>query len=520
MQNSRGRPSLPNFLYYQSNLRSLYLSNNSIGGNFPTWLLENNTRLRGLYLRDNAFTGPLKLPTSTNPNMETFDVSDNKFNGHVPTNITSIFPNLVVLNISTNMFDGCVPCSFGDFKSIEYIDLSNNHLSGTISQELIFPESINLQYLRYLYLDSNEFSGAIPKSLSTILLLLLDVSNNCLSGRIPTSVGNMTALIEISQSNNQLEGPIPEGICNLDLFFLDLSENKLCGSVPSCFNPSRMHHVYLNNNQLEGKLPYAFYNSSYLELLELRRNKFIGRIPHWIGNLSRLSIILLGGNFTMKNSGRFEGPLLYYSITLISYTDKVELKTAYHMTFQVTEYFQSIDVPITATFMTKRNYYTYKVLDGLGNLSEIHSLNLLHNYLTGTIPETFSNLCQIESLDLSCNNLGGRIPTGMIKLYNLAVFNVAHNNLTGMIPAKFQFGTFDEGSYQGNPYLCGHPLPVDCTSTGSTSVLPSADDESEQVFFHRGLYNPFLKPCVLDNIPIFQIKVSALILYEDHYILY
>ncbi|XP_022883539.1 receptor like protein 30-like [Olea europaea var. sylvestris] len=118
MLNSRGCPSLPSFLYYQFNLRILHLSNNSIGWNFPTWLLENNTRLKGLYLMDNAFTGPLKLPTSINPNMENFDVSNNKFNGHVPTNMTSIFPNLFALNMSTNMFDGCVPSSFDDLKSI------------------------------------------------------------------------------------------------------------------------------------------------------------------------------------------------------------------------------------------------------------------------------------------------------------------------------------------------------------------------------------------------------------------
>ncbi|CAA2956654.1 LRR receptor-like serine threonine- kinase GSO1 [Olea europaea subsp. europaea] len=526
------------------------------GPNFPTWLLENNTRLGGLYLRDNGFTGPLMLPTRTNPNMEIFDVSNNKFNGHVPTNITSIFPNLLVLNMSTNMFGGCVPSSFGDLKSTEYLDLSSNNLSGTIPQDFvmgcfslfflklsdnklqgqIFPESFNLQNLGCLYLDSNEFSSTIPKSLSTIPLSVLEVSNNHLSGRIPTSVGNMTTLTEISLSNNQLEGPISEGICNLDLHLLDLSENNLCGSVPSCFNPSRMDHFYLNNNQLEGELSYAFYNCSYLELLDLRWNKFIGGIPHWIGNLSRLSIILLRGNhfegtiphqfcemdqlsmidlsfnflsvqippclgnFTTKNSGRFEGLLAYYSGTLWSYMSKVELEKAYHVTFQETGYFILVDMPIIVTFMTKRNYYTYKgsilnymsgidlssnilhgeIPDGLGNLSEIHSLNLSHNYLIGTIPETFSNLSQIESLDLSYNNLVGRIPSGLIKLNNLAVFNVAHNNLTGMIPEKFQFGTFDEGSYQGNPYLCGHPLLVDCTSTGSTPVLPSADDESEK----------------------------------------
>ncbi|CAA2966837.1 LRR receptor-like serine threonine- kinase GSO1 [Olea europaea subsp. europaea] len=557
MSNSRGHPSLPNFLYYQSNLRILYLPNNNIGPNFPTWLLENNTRLGVLSLRDNAFTGHLKLPTRTNPNMETFDVSNNKFNGHVPTNITSIFPNLVELHMSTNMFDGCVPSSFGDLKSIEYIDLSSNNLSGTIPQELvmgcfslhflklsnnklqgqIFPESINLQDLEYLFLDSNEFSGTIPKSLSTIPLVVLDVSNNSLSGRIPTSMGNMTTLYQISLSNNQFEGPIPVEIFNLDdLTLLDLSENKLCGSIPSCFNSSWIRYVYLNNNQLEGELSYASYNRFSLTSLDLRWNKFIGNIPQWIGNLSSLSVILLShnhfegtiphqfcemdklrmidlsfnflsgqipqcfGNFTWEKSGRFEEPLMSSYSTPLFYMYKVKLERAYHVTYDGTGDLSIFVVPITATFMTKRNSYTYKgsILNymsgldlssnklhgkipvSLGNLSEIHSINLSHNYLIGTIPETFSNLRQIESLDLSYKNLGGRIPTGLIKLNTLEVFSVAHNNLKGTIPEEGQFGTFDEGSYQGNPYLCGRPLPNECTSTRSTPVLPSVDDESEE----------------------------------------
>ncbi|CAA2962219.1 LRR receptor-like serine threonine- kinase GSO1 [Olea europaea subsp. europaea] len=120
-----------------------------------------------------------------------------------------------------------------------------------------------------------------------------------------------------------------------------------------------------------------------------------------------------------------------------------------------------------------------EILDSLGQLSEICALNFSHSNLTGTIPTTFSNLHQIESLDLSYNNLGGRIPASLSELNALAVFNMAHNNLTGMIPEKGKFGTFDEDSYRGNHHLCGRPLPMYCTSIGSTTV-PSTDDESEE----------------------------------------
>ncbi|KAL2489563.1 receptor like protein 9 [Forsythia ovata] len=530
--------TLPNFLHYQTDLRILDLSNSNIGGNFPNWLLENNTRLRGFYLRENAFTGPLKLPTNTNFVMETFDISNNKLNGHIPTNISTNFPNLLVLNMSENVFDGCIPSSIGDLKSLQILDLSNNNLSGTIPQEVfmgclslsifkisknkiqgqIFPESINLKQLSILFLDNNEFSGTISNNLSTMsTLIALDISNNHLSGKIPTSMGNMTRLLGVAMSNNHFEGPIPVEICQLNfLFFLDLSKNNLSGSVPSCFNHTR--HVYLNNNRLEGQLTHAFYNNPSLVTLDLRDNKFIGSIPQSIGNLSSLSIILLGrnhfegtipdqlcqmkrlsmidlsdnglyshiphclGNITLevRQEKSTSTSIINSMVTFLSYMDRVKLERAYHVAPQKIGSFGSFHFEITAAFTTKRNLYSYKggilehmsgidlssnklygeIPTDLGKLSELHALNLSHNNLIGTIPTTFSNLSQLESLDLSYNNLSGIIPTGL----------------------KSQFGTFDKDSYEGNPHLCGRPLPVDCT--GAKPVPPSAfDDESDESGF-------------------------------------
>ncbi|PHT27543.1 hypothetical protein CQW23_32860 [Capsicum baccatum] len=83
---------MPNFLHYQRNLRQLSLSKCNTGGNFPNWLLENNTRLEEIYLDGNAFTGTLQL--SFLPNLKTFDISNNKIQGQLPPNIGSVFPNM------------------------------------------------------------------------------------------------------------------------------------------------------------------------------------------------------------------------------------------------------------------------------------------------------------------------------------------------------------------------------------------------------------------------------------------
>nr|GMD70167.1 LRR receptor-like serine/threonine-protein kinase GSO1 [Ipomoea batatas] len=481
---------LPSFLLHQNQLRIIDLTRNNVGGDFPNWLLENNTKLEGFYMGGNAFKGYLKFPKKPNFHIGTIDISGNNISGQIPNDINIFFPNIVVLNMSGNNLVGSLPSSFWDLNSLEYLDLSNNNLMGELPQKLatccyslqflklsnnkfqgqiVFPGALNTYSLSALLLDNNNFAGTIPDDLSTTFTTLmgLDLSNNHLHGKLPKCIGNMSNIYLLSVSNNLLEGLIPIEFCKLEsIMLLDMSDNMLSGSIPSCFNPGRLAHLYLSKNKFGGQLTQPFCDQTSLALLDLSDNNFRGKIPGWIGNLSTLNVLLLKGN-------SFEGVI------------PSQLCQLSHLMLQ---YMSGFDLSC--------NQLSGNIPSNLGKLSEIRALNLSHNNLTGGIPITLSGLAKIESLDLSYNKLNGRIPAQLIALNFLAVFSVAHNNLSGPIPdRKAQFATFDASSYGGNALLCGPPLSNLCThkELSPPQVLLHENGEEESNFMDmKSFYISFL----------------------------
>ncbi|XP_031274240.1 receptor-like protein 1 [Pistacia vera] len=340
---------------------------------------------------------------------------------HIPSSFGNM-SSLQVLDLSKNELAGGIPkhLAIGCF-SLEKLVLSNNKLQGHI-----FFNNMNLINLEELQLDGSHFSGEIPKSLLNCNSLeVLYLNDNHLSGKIPRWIGNLSILGVIAMSNNELEGPIPKELCQIDdLQILDIS----------------------NNNIYE------------LRLLDLSQNSLYGKIPSC---LDFTALHEENGNEGIIHS-EVKNPYSSQQKS-ISYSYKGRILTS----------MSGIDLSCNKLFG--------EIPDQIGNLTAIHALNLSHNNLTGSIPITFLNLKQIESLDLSYNDLNGKIPSNLVEIYTLFVFSVAHNNLSGKTPERInQLATFEEGSYLGNPFLCGLPLNKSCNPVESPSLTPGASADNKE----------------------------------------
>ncbi|KAK4858830.1 hypothetical protein QYF36_022671 [Acer negundo] len=148
-----------------------------------------------------------------------------------------------VLNIRLSNMDlkGQFPSGFENCSSMTGLDLSNNKFSGSIPSDI----STRLHYVTSLDLSSNDFSGEIPSGLANCSFLnSLKLSNNRFTGKIPLELGLLNRLKTFSVANNLLTGPIPK-INSTSVSAEDYAGNQgLCGEfLTACQGAQRKSRV-------------------------------------------------------------------------------------------------------------------------------------------------------------------------------------------------------------------------------------------------------------------------------------
>ncbi|KAK7846300.1 receptor-like protein eix2 [Quercus suber] len=441
-------------------LDELYMNNCQLP-HFPKWL-QTQKNYYWLDLAKSGISDTLAnsywiFPT----HLHYIDLSGNKINGHIPNLLLeSSFP--FVIKLHSNKLEGEIPPFV--FKG-SHLNLSNNTFS---KLALSLCEASN-NSLEFLDLSNNRLSEELPNCWMHFEgLKILKLANNHFHGKIPSSVGSLIEIETLDSGNNNFSGELPSTLKNCTkLIFLDLRNNSLSGPIPMWLGRSHpnLAVLFLRSNHFYGSMPPHLCHLTHLQLLDLALNAITGSIPKCLNNLISLT------NTKSPNAAN------NHSYKLLSS--------------------RYVDVTI---WMWKGREYEYG-----NNLVLVKSIDLSSNKLTGVIPEEIVMLNGLISLNLSRNLLTGKITSDIGLLHSLEVvkflqpflnsLNLRNNNLSGRIPTGAQLSTFNASAYEGNPNLCGFPLPKNCfgeetpqnpTVNGSSGDASMQDEKDG--FITRGFY--------------------------------
>ncbi|CAL5336831.1 unnamed protein product [Camellia sinensis] len=553
---------IPDSLGNMSQLTNLHLSGNNLNGQIPD-SLGNMSQLTSLYLSYNSLNGTIPSSLFALPSLVEIGLSNNKLLGPIPglvyelQNLTSLWvssnnlsgvldldkllklKNLIYLDLSYNGLSLSInnsvnstltnietirlaSCNLSEFPNflreqaiLRYLDLSNNQIHGEVPKWLFNVGKDSLQNLdlshnfltslehlpwknlQYIDLHSNLLQGPLPIPPNTTIVF--SISNNKLSGEIPSLICGLSSLQVLGLSNNSLSGLIPQCLGNLSdsLSVLNLGINSFSGTFIATFTKGNLlRNLNLNGNQIEGQVPRSLLNCEYLEVLDLGKNKINDTFPYWLETLTELQVLVLRFNRfhghigTSKTKGKHPFPKLriidiscneFIGLLPTNYikqfgammnVDEHEMKLKYmgdsYYQDSVVVMIKGYEIELSRILIVlsiidfSRNKFQGEIPKSIGRLNSLRGLNLSHNNLEGRIPTSLGNLKNLESLDLSSNKFVGEIPQQLKSLTFLEVLNLSDNQLAGPIPQGSQFNTFGSGSYGGNLALCGLPLSKKC----------------------------------------------------------
>ncbi|KAI5345043.1 hypothetical protein L3X38_012920 [Prunus dulcis] len=427
----------PSFLRYQTNLERLDLSRNKIHGQVPNWMW-NISKETLIFL----------------------DISENFLSDELPVFIPWV--NLLCLRLSLNNFHGRLPIPPPSL--LEY-GATNNNFTGEIS-----PLLCNMSSLRYLDLSKNNLSGMLPQCLGNFSdgLILLLLGSNSFHGMMPQSYNRRSSLRMIDVSHNQLQGQLPKSLANcVMLEYLVLSNNQFSDVFPIWLGTlPELKLLAMRHNRFNGVVGQSRTNVDFpkLRILDLSFNNFTGEIPPLFPDITVNRSTYMSIDVVYQVNG-------FYIVQSVAYSITIAIKGLDLYYSKIQEGFAAIDI--------SSNKFEGKIPEFIGNLTELRSLNISNNILTGSIPSSLGKLTNLESLDLSQNKLSGQIPQQLTQLTFLGNFDASHNNLTGPIPQGTQLTSFNSTSYEGNPGLCGDPLPNKCGNQEAPQQPFSTEEDSD-----------------------------------------
>ncbi|KAL6907910.1 hypothetical protein ACP4OV_002080 [Aristida adscensionis] len=350
---------VPAWLAQLPRLKVLSLGSNYLFGSIPADL-HNLTTLTLLALGYCNLTGHIPTELGLLQDFSYLHLGGNQLIGPIPTSLGNL-SKLSFLELNDNLLSSSVPATLGNIPALNILRLSGNNLEGNLDD---FLSSLsNCGQLQILQLDSNFITGGLPEHVGNLSAKLVEftVGYNKLTGRIPSTLSNLSSLDRITLLSNQLTGAIPESIMGMqNLVYFDVSYNDMSGHIPARIGMMRsLQRMFLDANKLSGPIPDSIGNLSILEYLSLSHNQLNSTIPASLFHLESIGKIMMLTYLNLSNN--------------------------------------SFDNFIPHSFQ---------------ELTSLAALDLSFNNLSGTIPLFLANITSLSFLNLCFNRLEGKIPEG------------------------------------------------------------------------------------------------------------
>ncbi|GAY33772.1 hypothetical protein CUMW_007960, partial [Citrus unshiu] len=244
--------------------------------------------------------------------------------------------------------------------------------------------------------------GVIPEELVTLqYLTFLKIDQNFFTGPMPSFIGNLSRLMLLSVAHNGFSGPVPRELGNLkELTILSFGTNNFSGTLPpELGNLAKLEQLYINSCGAGGEIPSTFAKLRSMQTLWASDAPFTGKIPDFIGNWTKLKSLRFQGN-------SFQGPIPS-SLSKLASLESLRISDIYNVSSS---------------------------LDFVMSLKNLTDLSLRHALITGTIPSRIGDLQMLQILDLSFNNLTGQIPATLFNISSLNYLFLGNNSLSGTLP--------------------------------------------------------------------------------------
>ncbi|XP_047161813.1 receptor-like protein EIX2 [Vigna umbellata] len=286
-------------------LVTLDLSLNLLTSAIFDWVFNCTTNLQSLYLNDNLIEGPIPYAFGKVMNsLEVLRLGTNKLKGEIPASLGNIC-TLKILYLNSNSLSGKISSFIQNSSScnspaIEKLDLSNNLIFGKL------PNISAFKSVRYLYLSNNQLTGEIPESIGLLYKLqFLRLEENYLEGDInELHLTNLSQLVDLDLSDTHCHYVRYYLVPSFQLFSMTLASCKLGPTFPSWLQTqSQLMFLDISDAGIDDFVPDWFWNKlQFINEINMSYNSLKGSIP----NLT-MEFLSDGPNAIILNSNNLQG---------------------------------------------------------------------------------------------------------------------------------------------------------------------------------------------------------------------